>query len=169
MSLDWGLLAARLIIGLALAAHGSQKLFGWFGGHGIKGTGGFFEGLGFRPGALFAVAAGSGEFFGGLFIAAGFLGPVGPALIGATMLVAVVTVHLDKGFWSGDGGWELNAAYVAAVLAFAAGGFGSYSIDANVPSLAVWHQSNVVWSVLGLGLIGGIANLLVRRTPEKQS
>jgi putative oxidoreductase len=167
MSLDWGLLAARLIVGLALAAHGSQKLFGWFGGGGIKPTGGFFETLGFRPGAVFAVAAGSSEFLGGLLIALGLAGPVGPALVLATMLVAAVTVHLANGFWNSDSGWELPAINSAAVLAFAAGGFGSLSIDANLPSLAVLHQPNVVWSVLGLGAIGGVANLLIRRMPEK--
>ncbi|HEY8370791.1 MAG TPA: DoxX family membrane protein, partial [Thermodesulfobacteriota bacterium] len=63
--MDAALLIARLILGLGLAAHGAQKLFGWFGGYGIKGTGGFMETLGFRPGALFAVAAGLGEVGGG--------------------------------------------------------------------------------------------------------
>jgi putative oxidoreductase len=168
MSLDWVLLAARLIFGLALAAHGAQKLFGWFGGGGLKGTGGFFEVLGFRPGVLFAGAAGASEFLGGVLIAIGLFGPVGPALVCATMLVAAVSVHLDKGFWNSDGGWELPAINFAAALAFAADGFGSFSIDANVASLEVLHQPNVVWAVLGLGLVGGIANLLIRRAPEKQ-
>src|SRR5690242_16864534 len=76
--MDAGLLIARLIVGFGLSAHGAQKLFGWFGGHGLKGTGGFFESLGFRPGVLFALAAGLGELGGGLFTAAGFLGPLGP-------------------------------------------------------------------------------------------
>jgi putative oxidoreductase len=166
MSLDTGLLIARLIVGLALAAHGAQKLFGWFGGYGIKGTGGFFETLGFRPGALFAAAAGASEFFGGLLVAVGLAGPVGPALILATMLVAAFSVHWSKGFWNTDGGWELPATNVAAVLAFAFAGYGSLSLDAYLPQLAVLHQPNVVWSVLGLGVVGGVANLLVRRSPK---
>src|SRR5215204_6968662 len=75
-----GLLLLRIVVGLAMAAHGSQKLFGWFGGHGLAGTGGFFEMIGFRPGRLFAMAAGVTEIASGLLIALGFLGPIGPAL-----------------------------------------------------------------------------------------
>jgi len=169
VSLDWGLLLARLVIGTALAAHGSQKLFGWFGGYGIKGTGGFLESLGFRPGELFATLAGLSEFFGGLFIVVGFAGPIGPMLVVSTMFVAIFTVHLSKGFWNSDGGWELPATNIAAALAFAAYGYGALSVDALVPSLAVLHQPAVVWAVLGLGVVGAIANLLVRRRPTPQS
>ena len=75
--MDAGLLIARLIVGLGLAAHGTQKLFGWFGGHGLTGTGGFFESLGFRPGVLFALAAGLGELGGGLLTAAMCKDPFG--------------------------------------------------------------------------------------------
>ena len=168
VSLDWGLLLARLVIGSALAAHGSQKLFGWFGGYGIKGTGGFMESLGFRPGALFATLAGLGEFLGGLFMVVGFAGPIGPMLVLSTMLVAIFTVHLSKGFWNSDGGWELPATNIAAVLTFAACGFGALSVDALVPSFAVLHQPAVVWAALALGVVGAIANLLVRRSPAPQ-
>ena len=87
--MDAGLLVARTVFGLVMAAHGSQKLFGWFGGYGLAGTGGFFESLGFRPGRFFAALAGSGELFGGLLLALGFLGPVGPALV----LSCVAFVH----------------------------------------------------------------------------
>src|SRR5437773_2448903 len=88
-----GFLIARLILGLALAAHGAQKLFGWFGGYGLAGTGGFFAGLGFRPGVLFALAAGLDEVGGGLLTAAGLFGPVGPVLIILVMLVAIRPAH----------------------------------------------------------------------------
>lgn len=91
--MDAGLLIARLIVGLGLSTHGAQKLFGWFGGHGLQGTGGFFESLGFRPGVLFTLAAGVGEMGGALLTAVGFLSPVGPALITVVMLVAILTVH----------------------------------------------------------------------------
>ena len=168
VSLDWGLLLARLVIGIALAAHGSQKLFGWYGGYGIKGTGGFMESLGFRPGALFATLAGLSEFFGGLFVAVGFGGPIGPALIVSTMLVAIVTVPASKGFWNSDGGWELPATNIAVAIAFAMCGYGALSVDARVPALAVLHQPTVVWAVLGLSVVGAIANLLVRRSPAQQ-
>ena len=77
--MDTGLLIARLVFGSVMAAHGAQKLFGWFGGHGIAGTGNFFDSLGFRPGRLLAVAAGLGEVSSGLLVASGLFGPVGPA------------------------------------------------------------------------------------------
>src|SRR3981189_1818294 len=98
--MDAGLLIARLILGLAISAHGAQKLFGWFGGYGLNGTGGFFESIGFRPGRLFALAAGLAEFGGGVLTALGFLGPAGPALIILVMMVALLTVHLPHGFFA---------------------------------------------------------------------
>src|SRR5687768_2697139 len=87
-----GLLALRVVVGLSMAAHGSQKLFGWFGGHGLAGTGGFFEMLGFKPGRTFAFMAGATEILSGLLIATGFLGPIGPALMLSVMIVAALTV-----------------------------------------------------------------------------
>src|SRR5215213_11040185 len=93
VTLGTGLLLARLILGALMVGHGSQKLFGWFGGYGIAGTGGFFESLGFRPGRFFAMAAGASEVIGGLLVALGLLGPLGPATIIAVMIVAIATVH----------------------------------------------------------------------------
>src|SRR2546430_13473371 len=101
--LDLGLFVIRVVFGLVYAAHGSQKLFGWFGGYGIAGTGGFFETIGFRPGKLFAALAGLGEFGGGLLLALGFLGPIGGALILSVMIVAAVTSHLGKGLFAMNG------------------------------------------------------------------
>src|SRR5947208_13815018 len=88
-----GFFLLRAVAGLLMAGHGAQKLFGWFGGYGIEGTGRFLEGLGFHPGRNFAAAAGVSEFLGGLLIVAGFLGPIGPAAVLATMIVASVTVQ----------------------------------------------------------------------------
>src|SRR5258705_8114535 len=104
MSVDAGILVMRVLFGAAIAAHGAQKLFGWFGGYGLKGTGGFFDGLGYRPGFIFALAAGLGEVAGGLLTAAGFLGPIGPALIILVMLVAIFSVHLPHGFFASSNG-----------------------------------------------------------------
>src|ERR687883_1107954 len=98
-TISTGLLVLRLMLGLAMAAHGAQKLFGWFGGYGLDGTGGFFEQLGFHPGRLFALAAGLGEFGGGVLVALGLLGPVGPGMIIAVMLVAILVVHAEHGFF----------------------------------------------------------------------
>src|SRR5678815_1050474 len=87
--MDIGLLVLRLAVGLTMAAHGGQKLFGWFGGYGIAGTGGFLESLGFRPGKVHAGLAGTAELLGGLLIALGLLTPVGAALVIAVMVVAI--------------------------------------------------------------------------------
>src|SRR2546428_9396740 len=91
-----GLLLARLVIGLVMAAHGAQKLFGWFGGYGIAGTGNFFESIGFRPGRLFAALAGLCAFGGGLLLALGLLRPIGPALILSVMILAALSVSLGQ-------------------------------------------------------------------------
>src|SRR5881397_3947916 len=101
-----GILILRLVVGVTLAAHGAQKLFGWFGGYGLTGTGQFFEQLGFRPGRLQAALAGGAEFLGGLLLAAGFLTPFASAAVIAVMLVAAVSVHVAKGFFAHTGGYE---------------------------------------------------------------
>ena len=114
-----GLLIARLVLGLAMAAHGTQKLFGWFGGYGPQGTGGYLESQGFRPGVLFAWALGLGEVGSGLLTALGLLGPAGPALMISIMLVAAVVGHAGKGFFATGGGYELPVIYSAGALALA--------------------------------------------------
>src|SRR6267142_1112185 len=98
--MEIGLLILRLVVGLTVAAHGVQKLFGWFGGYGIAGTGGFFEKLGFRPGRLFATAASAGEVLSGVLIALGLFGPAGPAILLSVMIVAAVSVHWQHGLWA---------------------------------------------------------------------
>jgi putative oxidoreductase len=159
--MDIALLLVRLI-GLGLAAHGAQKLFGWFGGYGIAGTGGFMESLGFRPGRLFAAAAGVSEFAGGLLLVLGLGGPVGPMLIVATMIVAIFSVHLQHGFFAQNGGYELPLTNIALVVLLAFTGYGTISLDAAFG--LVWSAS-VTWALLGLGLVGGFANLALRRAP----
>jgi putative oxidoreductase len=158
------LLLVRLIVGLAIAAHGSQKLFGWFGGHGIAGTAGFFEGLGFRPGALFVIAASLGELGGGLLTVLGLGGPIGPALIVMVMLVAILTVHLPKGFWATDGGWELNALYIASAVALAFAGFGAISLD-RAFGIAPLADAESTWIALGVAVALAVLNALARRAP----
>ena len=110
--MDTGLLIARLVFGTVMAAHGAQKLFGWFGGYGIAGTGGFFESLGFRPGRLMAVAAGLGEVASGLLVAAGLFGPVGPAVMLSVMIVAS-SLHWNNGLFATANGIELPLLYSA--------------------------------------------------------
>src|SRR5258706_10280421 len=101
------LLLARLLLGLGMAAHGAQKLSGWFGGYGLAGTGAFLEKLGFRPGRAFALAASLGEVGGGVLTALGLMGPAGPALMILVMIVAMVVVHLPGGFFAASNGIEI--------------------------------------------------------------
>jgi putative oxidoreductase len=162
--MDSGLLLARLVFGLLMAGHGTQKLFGWFGGYGLSGTGGFFEQLGFRPGRFFAAMAGATELVAGLLVAFGLLGPLGPALIVSVMLVAMATVHWQHGVWATNNGVEVPLLYAVAAVALALTGFGGYSLDA---ALALTWSSEVAWLALGLGALGGVANLAIRKTaPE---
>jgi len=155
-------LIVRLILGLGLAAHGTQKLFGWFGGHGLAGTGGFFASIGFRPGHLFALSAGLGETVGGLLTALGLGGALGPMLIVIVMLVAIGSVHYDKGFFASNGGWELPAAIIAAALAVAFGGNGTYSLD-NALNLNFLTDPMQIWYALAAAVIVAGLNLAVRR------
>src|SRR5262249_53716633 len=104
--MNTALLILRLVTGLAMAAHGTQKVFGWVGGEGVRGIGLFMQSIGFRPGNLFAISAGLGEFLGGLLLALGFLNPMGSALMIAVMLVAVFTYHKGHGFFTMTNGPE---------------------------------------------------------------
>jgi putative oxidoreductase len=153
--MDIGLLVLRLAVGLTMAAHGGQKLFGWFGGYGIAGTGGFMESLGFRPGRVHATLAGIAEFGGGLLIALGLLTPVGAAMVIAVMVVAIGSVHLPKGFFVSDGGFEYNLMIIASSVALAFTGPGAYSLDAvQSLNLAGWLPG-LVTVLVGLVLGGG--------------
>jgi len=159
-----GLLLIRLIFGVMMAAHGTQKLFGWLGGYGLAGTGGFFESLGFRPGRMFATAASLSEFIGGLLFALGFLGPVGPALIVAVMLVASISVHWRNGIFATTNGVEVPLLYATAVVGVALIGFGRYSLDYSLGLATMWTPG-LIGLALAVGVLGGIANLLLRRRP----
>ena len=161
-TLSAGLLAARVVLGLLMAAHGAQKLFGWFGGYGLAGTGGFFEQLGFRPGRLFAAMAATTEALSGLLVAAGLLGPVGPALMLSVMIVAMVSVHLKNGVFAAANGVEVPLLYAIGAVALGLTGPGLYSLDAAFGIGDFWTPA-LVGSVLGLGALGGIGNLLLRR------
>ena len=162
--MDTGLLIARVVLGLLMAAHGAQKLFGWFGGYGLAGTGGFFEQLGFRPGRFFAATAGTTEVVGGVLVAAGLLGPLGPALIVSVMVVAIATVHWPHGLFAQNNGIETPLLYAAGAVALALTGPGAYSLDAL---LRLSWSGEIAWIALALGVLGGMANLAIRKTnPE---
>jgi putative oxidoreductase len=156
-----GLLIARLFVGIAMAAHGSQKAFGWFGGYGLKGTGGFFETLGYKPGVLFAGLAAYGELVGGLLTDLGLFGPIGPALIVLVMITAAGTMHVQNGFFASKNGFELNAFYVAAALALTFGGPGAFSLD-GVLGLDRYFSGPLDATVIGAGVVIGLINLTLR-------
>ena len=103
---DIGLLILRLVVGLILAGHGAQKLFGWFGGPGLQGTTGWLRQLGLRPAPFWAFMAGLSEFGGGLLLALGLLNPLGSLGIIGAMLMAIILVHWSKGLWNANGGSE---------------------------------------------------------------
>ena len=162
-TLSGGLLVARLVLGILMAGHGSQKLFGWFGGYGLAGTGGFFETLGFRPGRAFAAAASITEITGGLLLALGFLGPVGPALIISVMIVAAIAVHWKNGLFATSNGIEVPLLYAAGALTLALTGPGLFSLDAVLGLGSLWTPG-IVWAAIAIGVVGGVVNLALRRS-----
>ncbi len=164
VALSIGLLAGRLVLGLLMAGHGAQKLFGWFGGHGLAGTSGFFDSIGFRPGRLFATAAAVAEFGGGLLIALGLLGPVGPALMLSVMIVAAISMHWKQGVFAMTNGIEVPLLYAAGGVVLALTGPGEYALD-TVLGLQALSTPAVAWGALVVGALGGFANLALRRPP----
>ena len=163
MEIALPLLIVRLVVGLGFAAHGAQKLFGWFGGYGLAGTGGFFETLGFKPGKLFAGASGAAELLGGLLLALGLGGPIGSMLIISVMVVAILAVHIGNGFFAPNG-VELALLYLLTGFTFAFVGYGAYSLDAALGLTALWTPA-LAWLFVGLGVVGGLLNMAARRKP----
>jgi len=124
-----GALLIRGVVGPLFVGHGTQKLFGWFGGHGLEGTAGFFEKLGLRPGERHAKTAGAGETIGGLLLTLGMFTPVAAATIIGTMVTAIRKVHAQNGPWSTNGGYEYNVVLIAAMAALTESGAGPLSVD----------------------------------------
>ena len=159
-----GLLIGRVVLGLLMAAHGAQKLFGWFGGYGLNATGEFMVQLGFPSGRLFASTAALTEVVSGLLVALGLFGPIGPSLMLSVMIVAAITVHWQHGVFAMQNGIELPLLYATGALAIALAGPGSFSLDALLGIGSIWTPK-LTALVLAVGVVGGVANLAVRRTP----
>src|ERR1700691_3701987 len=158
------ILVVRVVVGVGFAAHGAQKLFGWFGGYGLAGTGGFFESIGLKPGILSAGAAGLGEFGGGLLVAVGLGGPIGPALMIAVMTVAAITVHLPHGFFVTKNGFELPMVYASFAVLVALCGFGTYSLDTVLGTGWLSTERNELVAIAS-GIGAGVIIALIRRPP----
>ena len=122
-------LILRVPVGLILAAHGAQKLFGWFGGNGLAGTAGWLSSMGMEPGLLMAILAGGAEFFGGLALVLGLLTRPAALVAAFTMLVAIFSVHISNGLFAADGGYEYALTLMVALLALAVQGGGAISMD----------------------------------------
>ncbi|GGY84727.1 oxidoreductase [Cellvibrio zantedeschiae] len=122
-------LALRVPVGLTLAAHGSQKLFGWFGGYGLEGTGKWMASIGLEPGVLMAALSGSAEFFGGLFLVLGLLTRPAALVVAFTMLVAIFSVHINNGLFMSNNGYEYALALFAVAVSLLISGGGRASVD----------------------------------------
>ncbi|WP_133104320.1 DoxX family protein [Psychrobacter sp. S4(2024)] len=122
-------LILRVPVGLILAAHGAQKLFGWFGGNGLAGTAGWLSSMGMEPGFLMAILAGGAEFFGGLALVLGLLTRPAALVAAFTMLVAIFSVHINNGLFVADGGYEYALTLMVASIALAIQGGGYLSMD----------------------------------------
>src|SRR4051794_1223383 len=151
--MDLALLVLPVVVGLFFAGHGAQKLWGAFGGHGLEGTGGFFDSLGMRPGRLNAQLAGTSEFLGGLLLAFGLLSPLGAILIISVMTVAILTVHGKNGPWVTEQGYEYNVVLIAAAFVAAAGP-GTASLDSAF-GLDAYHGAEWAIAALFVGVAGG--------------
>jgi putative oxidoreductase len=165
--MEVGLLIIRVVVGALLVGHGSQKLLGWFGGYGLKGTGGYMESFGLRPGPLFAFAAGAAELTGGLLFGTGLLTPLAATMVASTMLVASRTDHAGKGLWIYNGGFEYVLTNAAIVIGFAFAGAGTWSLDHAIG----WDVAGTWWGIGAafaalLGAGGVLALRHVRPAPS---
>src|ERR1700681_4529436 len=158
-----GLLILRLGIGLIVAAHGAQKLFGVWGGPGMTKWAQSVQRLRIRPAQPWAWVAALSEFGGGLLLAFGLLSPLGSLAIAGAMLVAIATVHLAKGFWAAKGGFEFNLSLIVGAAAIAFTGAGTYSLDS---ALGIHLPEPLSLIVGAVALVVGVGATLLSRSPK---
>jgi len=164
--MSYGILFLRVVLGLIMAGHGAQKLFGWWGGPGLQGVHGWLGSMRFRGGWLPVALLVGNEFGGGLLLALGLFTPIAAATIVAGMFVAIATTHWRNGFWNGNGGYEFNLLILAAAASLAAIGPGRFSLD----RVFGWadNLSGVWWGVgaLGAGALAAFLTLTLGRRRE---
>ena len=159
--MDVGLLIVRVVVGVLFVLHGTQKLFGWFGGYGLEGTAGFMGQLRYRQPKLAALSAGVFETGAGLFLAAGFLTPLASAAIVGVMINATVSAKWSQGL---IGGFELDLLYAAIAAGLAFTGAGAHSLDAALG----WALAGTTWGVISIALGIAVAGLvLAGRAPAR--
>jgi putative oxidoreductase len=159
-----GLLILRLVVGLIVAGHGAQKLFGWWGGPGMTGWTNAMVRMRIRPAVPWAWMSALAELGGGLLVAAGFLNPLGSFALAGSMLVAMILVHWPKGFWVGKGGYEYNLMILGAAAAVAIAGPGAYSLD---NALGI-HLPEPWLLIIGtVATVAGVAIALGTRAPAE--
>jgi putative oxidoreductase len=161
----YGLLLLRVVAGGTIFAHGAQKLFGWFGGAGLRGTAGFFEGLGFRPALPLTFLAGLAET-GGLLFAAGLLTPLAALGMTIVMLNAIAVVHWSKGFFNSNGGLEFPLLLATVAVSVSAIGPGRFSLDRAIG----WDDSiSGVWWGVGVALVAIAITFLTLATTRRRA
>ena len=154
--LDYGLLLLRVVVGLIVAGHGAQKLFGAFGGHGHAGTRDMMRHIGVSPAGFWAWMAGLSEFGGGALLALGLLNPLGTLGITAAMVMAIAEVHWPKGLWNTQGGFELPLTYLVVAIAIVLTGPGAFALD-SLMGIALPEPISLISRLAGRGsgVVGG--------------
>jgi len=161
-----GRLTARVVIGGLFIGHGTQKLFGWFGGPGPERTAAMMESLQLRPAKAHALLGGVTETVGGCLLVAGLATPAAAAALTGVMTTAIRKVHLPNGPWAANGGWEYNVVLIAAVTALVETGPGDLSLD------HVWgtERSGPAWALgslaVGVGAAAAVMTIGARGKPS---
>lgn len=175
VSVSVGLLILRVVVGLTIAAHGAQKLFGWFDGSGIAKLTQGYEAQGYKPAVLWSWLVILGELGGGLSLAFGFLTPLGAAGVFGAMAMAIAKVHWKNGFWNSKRGFEFPLVNLAAATGIGVAGPGAYSLDAllriSLPDTSLFVMlavAAVVVDVIGLAITRAPAEVPTQTTPRAQ-
>ena len=163
--MDLALLVVRFVVGAFFAGHGAQKLWGYFGGHGLDGTGQFFESIGIRPGRQNAQVAGTAEFLGGILLILGLLSPLAGLMLIAVMTTAILTVHGKNGPWVTEQGYEYNAVLIATAFLIAAGP-GDWSLDSAL-GLGAVHGAGWALAALLIGAGAGFCAVVQGRREDR--